>query len=138
MISVDAARGQAREMIRVTINDNPSTLAITRAALVMSELGKMVVDPTAAGASVEVRARVAPFPYGIQEQASTEAGLIARDDHFVLVEWDVTLQEDDRFTWGGREWALEPPEEITRFGGVVAVQAKAKRADNVELVDQST
>lgn len=134
MISVGSALRQVREMIRKTIDDNPSALVVTRAVLVESELGVMAPDPTTARTSVEVRARVAPYPYGIQEQASTEAGLSARDEHFVLVEWDVTLQEDDRFTWGGRVWTLEPPQEITRYGGVAAVQAKAKRADAVELI----
>jgi len=135
-VDTNAALVQARRMIKVVIEENPTQAQLSRQATVDNGYGQLVPDPYGAASIVKARLRIAPLPYGAAKVAApsvTDAGVTTTDRQFAMGAHNADMRAGDTLQYNGSTWVLGPVIEIVKFGGVVARQSPMRKADDVEV-----
>lgn len=109
---------QAKDMIRRSINESPTTITLTVYPTKDNSFGEQVPDLDAAGTEISRVVRISHESGVVSKFQTYDAGLDSNNGLFLLADHTFDGIEGQTFTYDSRTWRIGNLDTLRKFGGV--------------------
>jgi hypothetical protein len=123
---------QARRGIKKLIDQNKSSIIISRQAMVDDGFGGLVPDPLGVPTEINVTCRLSHDQIKPGSISESPAGVTSDPIRYILTDHNQDIQENDIFEAIDKTWKIGIVDQLYAFGGLIGKQAPVILVNNEE------